>query len=30
MDFRHVDVFADSAYSGNGLVVFFGGVRNGA
>jgi PhzF family phenazine biosynthesis protein len=27
MDFRHVDVFADRAYSGNGLVVFFGGVE---
>ncbi len=27
MDFRHVDVFADRAYSGNGLIVFFGGVE---
>jgi PhzF family phenazine biosynthesis protein len=27
MDFRHVDVFADQAYSGNGLIVFFGGVE---
>src|SRR5688500_1633411 len=26
MDFRHVDVFTERAYSGNGLVVFFGGV----
>ncbi len=25
MDFRHVDVFADRPYSGNGLIVFFGG-----
>ncbi len=29
MDFRHVDVFADRAYSGNGLIVFFGGVERG-
>jgi len=27
MDFRHVDVFADRAYSGNGLIVFFGGIE---
>lgn len=26
MDFRHVDVFADRAFSGNGLIVFFGGL----
>ena len=27
MDYRHVDVFTDRAYSGNGLIVFFGGVE---
>jgi trans-2,3-dihydro-3-hydroxyanthranilate isomerase len=27
MDFRHVDVFTERALSGNGLVVFFGGVE---
>ena len=27
MEYRHVDVFADRAYSGNGLVVFFGGIE---
>ena len=26
IDYRHVDVFTDRAYSGNGLVVFFGGI----
>ena len=26
MEYRHVDVFTDRAYSGNGLVVFFGGI----
>ena len=27
IDYRHVDVFTDRAYSGNGLVVFFGGIE---
>ena len=27
MEYRHVDVFADRAYSGNGLVAFFGGIE---
>jgi trans-2,3-dihydro-3-hydroxyanthranilate isomerase len=27
IDYRHVDVFTDSAYSGNGLIVFFGGLE---
>ena len=27
MDYRHVDVFTDRAYSGNGLIVFFGGIE---
>ena len=27
MEYRNVDVFADRAYSGNGLVVFFGGIE---
>ena len=27
IDYRHVDVFTDRAYSGNGLIVFFGGLE---
>lgn len=30
LDFRHVDVFSAGPYSGNGLVVFFGGTRREA
>jgi PhzF family phenazine biosynthesis protein len=30
MDFRHVDVFTERPYAGNGLVVMFGGVERSA
>ena len=30
MEYRHVDVFADRPYSGNGLIVFFGGIEREA